>query len=132
MNMHCKTHRLIDGSLDDSAGPITAFDSPAFKIRLLRDKPNELAKLVPKVSKEFQAFSEKERDAYYAFASSYYVRVAEKLSKTPEYLKTEFERLQRVLAKNDVISRDKLDSIVLRRNILSWLIQDADDSHVEL
>jgi protein disulfide-isomerase A6 len=96
VNMQCGAQRTLDGVLDKTAGWIQSLDDVIRNADEVTAKAKELG----------------------TFAAQYYVKALTKLAQDKEYVAKETARLTK-LVENGAVQDDKLDSFMMRRNILN-------------
>ncbi|KAG4301763.1 hypothetical protein PCANB_001994 [Pneumocystis canis] len=104
INTRANTMRVPGGDLNNMAGRIKEFDSIVKGINPSNAK-NILSKL--------KNIAGKSEDRY----TLYYIKLAEKVISSPEFIETEYRRLEKLL--KNILERPKSDDIKMRKNILS-------------
>lgn len=108
INEKAGTNRLVGGALNAKAGTIEALDTILATLT---------GSNLDTVSKDVTATAKDLKDKY----AKYYVKVVDKLSKTPAYAETELKRLEGILKKGNM-AQDKVDDVTSRANILRKFI----------
>jgi len=110
LNEKCGTHREVTGRLSPTAGKIEALDELASGYLSHSDKQSVL--------KQAKEVAEK-LDAHHAAAAKIYLNLFEALAtKEADFLKSQTERVTRILDNPKSLTDQKLDDFTLRLNIL--------------
>ncbi|KAG4306584.1 hypothetical protein PORY_000572 [Pneumocystis oryctolagi] len=104
INQYAGTMRIPGGNLNEMAGRISEFDSVVKSVDSsnIKDAISKLKTLA------------KSSNSKYA---SYYIKIIEKIATTPNFIETEYQRLEKLLKKK--FERSKHDDAQIRKNILS-------------
>ena len=120
MNEHTGTYRVPGGGLNSFAGRIGNFDKTAKAIGSATGE--KLLELIQEARAAVNTYAESASDKGY----EYYLRVYDKLSTNPEWVKTEYARLNKILKNPSGLTKDKLDAMRKKRNVLSSFVGAAD------
>ncbi|KTW32587.1 protein disulfide-isomerase domain [Pneumocystis jirovecii RU7] len=104
INANTGTMRIRGGGLSNKAGRIHEFDSVVNTIS---------SSNIKEVISELKSLAKKSNNKY----ASYYIKVAEKITTSPNFVETEYQRLEKLLQKK--LERSKYDDAQIRKNILS-------------
>lgn len=111
INSKCRTSRNVDGTLTEAFARSKEAETLIVQF-MASSSPQEKKDLLKKVEKATQNLS---RQEYVKFYTTYMTRV---LEKGPSYVAAELERIEGLLAQQDRLDPQTLDSFTVRRRIL--------------